>query len=76
MEATITTIGDVFKNKVADSLDVPTIWVDLVGTEHLDYEYDIITSFGPLQKCEKLFHISNDIVRVNIDIGKVISHTI
>lgn len=65
MAIRVRTFGDIFKNKVANSLDVPTIWVDLDGNEHLDYEHYIITSFSALQKYGKLFDTSNDILLVN-----------
>lgn len=44
MAIRVTRIGDVFKQKVTESLDVPTIWVDLDGNEHEDYEHLAIAS--------------------------------
>lgn len=46
MDATITTIGDIFKNKVSEQLKKPTIFVDTHGNEYEDYDFEAIEAGG------------------------------
>lgn len=42
MDATIITIGDVFKKTVQDSIKIPTIWMDVNGRVQIDRGYHAI----------------------------------
>lgn len=48
MPLSVTTLRDVFKTQVKDSVKVPTIWVDIeTGTEYEDYDHTYISSKNP-----------------------------
>lgn len=79
MGLALTSLQDVFKNKVKDSINVPTVWIDSkTGEEHYDFKYTHVRRMRPEIEyvTNKPFVCDTDILYVRGNIKHIGSHVL